>query len=255
MNIKSLVLNSTRVTVVGRVIKKYNLKILKNHKKILNFRIQDKTSAIQVCAFGSEAEKFVNTFSQYDVIQLKNFYVRMNKDSKRSENYEIHLNKFSDLIKKDIDEVIDEVPQLEMKNINLLNMNDDLKDYDAIYVIKGQLALFQWSVNLYTACSKCKKKVETLCLDEQCEGNMATIKQLIVNAEVCQGDKKSVRVTFFHEVAIEFFKLNEEDLKKEDNLVGEKCDTFHGTLVDLIVLYAGQDSKENPRYTVKNMNI
>lgn len=244
--IKNLRYETKNTRIIGRVLRKYPLKEMRNGNHLLSFRIQDISAAIQVVSFGKDAEKFHSLFKQNDIVELKNFCVRRSQ-SKQGEIYEIHLNKVSELniIKPEC--AIEFVPKVETIPLDIENLGEDAKNYDQTFSLEGQLIFYEWSVILYDGCTKCKKRVSETCSGTKCENNKSKIKQLIVNAELVKSSV-SVRVTFFHDIAMKFLELDEKNLNIQE--IKDKCDKIHGSQVNLLVAYGGLDNKENPKFNV-----
>ena len=175
---------------------------------LLSFVISDETDWIRVTVWKERAEEFSKTLLEGTGILLKNVSVRHNKYSDRKE-----ISFGNKSILQIIDLKIENAKPAANNTYNT-NIQGEYTKISSItssgtFEIKGFIAkLF---INLYEACSNCRKKIENCSCDKIGESKEP---KMIINLHIDDESDTPIKTTFFKEMAEKLLEIDIESIMK-----------------------------------------
>ena len=153
VKIKNLFAGMRNVEVLGKVVRKYELRHFQTEKrsgKVASFVLGDETGTVRITMWGDQADR-LNDLEEGNIVKIKSAYVRENNGFN-----EIHLNERSKLEINPKGESVGEVKQgsaAQRRNIV------DLKEGDRnVEILATVVDVFD--PRFFAVCEKCKKRVQ-----------------------------------------------------------------------------------------------
>lgn len=218
LKIKDILVGMKSVDVVGKVVRKYELREFNTEKrkgKVANLSLADDTSSIRVVFWNDKTDDF-RQIKEDDVLKIKGAYVRENTGRK-----ELHLGDNSHVIinPKGVEVAVRERPDYDKKHIS------ELADGMSAEILGTIVQVFD--MRFFEVCPKCNKRLrlrgEVLECDEH--GQQQPTYNYILNAYLDDGTS-NIRVNFWKQQSQRLLKLDDSQiLKFKDSTEFEKYKT------------------------------
>ncbi len=160
VKLKELMPNMRNVSVLGKVLQKYDIREFNSAKgpgKVGSILIGDESGFSRVVFWNDLVDK-MSTFEKEDTIKVVNGYVRDNQGRK-----EVHINSMSEIIVNPDGELIDNVKEnvVDRKKIKELTIEDQSVEVLGTVVQAYDLRFFE-------VCPDCNKRVRNLTGEFEC---------------------------------------------------------------------------------------
>lgn len=218
LKIKDILLGMKSVDVVGKVVRKYELREFATEKrkgKVANLSLADETGTIRVVFWNDKTDDF-RQIKEDDVLKIKGAYVRENTGRK-----ELHLGDNSQVIinPKGIDVNVRDRPEYDKKHIS------ELVDGMSAEILGTIVQVFD--IKFFEVCPKCNKRLrlhgEVFECDEH--GQQKPNYNYILNIYLDDGTS-NIRVNFWKQQSQRLLKLDDSQiLKFKDSTDFEKYKT------------------------------
>lgn len=209
LKIKDILIGMKSVDVVGKVVRKYELREFNTEKrkgKVANLSLADDTSSIRVVFWNNKTDDF-NQIKEDDVIKIKGAYVRDNSGRK-----ELHLGDNSHVIinPKGIQVTPRERPEYDKKHIS------ELVDGMSAEILGTIVQVFD--MKFFEVCPKCNKRLRLKGEAFECDehGVQQPTYNYILNVYLDDGTS-NIRVNFWKAQSQKLLKLDDAGVQKFRN--------------------------------------
>ena len=238
VKIKSLLVGMRSVEVLGKVVRKYELRHFNTEKrsgKVASFVLGDETGTVRVTMWHDQAER-LNDLEEGNIVKIKSAYVRENNGFN-----EIHLNERSKLEINPEGVTLGEVKQgsgAQRKNIADLREND--RNVELLATIVDV-----FDPRFFAVCGKCGKRVQENSGVFTCSehGDVKQSSSYVMNMFIDDGTE-NIRAVLWKNQTEKLLGKGEEELLKYK----EKPETFAEIKNDLLgemVKFIGRVSKNS----------
>jgi len=206
LKIKDILIGMKSVDVVGKVVRKYELREFNTEKrkgKVANLSIADDTSSIRVVFWNDKTNEFTQ-IKEDDVVKIKGAYVRDNNGRK-----ELHLGDNSHIIinPKGITITPRERPEYDKKHIS------ELSDGMSAEILGTIVQVFD--MKFFEVCPKCNKRLRLKGEAFECDehGAEQPSYNYILNVYLDDGTS-NIRVNFWKAQSQKLLKLDDAGVQK-----------------------------------------
>ncbi len=218
LKIKDILVGMKSVDVVGKVVRKYELREFNTEKrkgKVANLSLADDTSAIRVVFWNDKTDDF-KQIKEDDILKIKGAYVRENTGRK-----ELHLGDNSHVIinPKGIEVSVRERPEYDRKHIS------ELADGMSAEILGTIVQVFD--MRFFEVCPKCNKRLRLRGESFECDehGQQQPSYNYILNVYLDDGTS-NIRVNFWKQQSQRLLKLDDTQmLRFKDSAEFEKYKT------------------------------
>ena len=209
LKIKDVLLGMKSVDVVGKVVRKYELREFSTEKrkgKVANLMMADETGSIRVVFWNDKTNDF-EQIKEEDVIKIKNAYVRDNAGRK-----ELHLGDSSHLIINPANVSIQTKERKEYDRKHISELTDGM----TAEVMGTIVQVFD--IRYFEMCPKCNKRMRLKNDVFECDEHQVQkpVFNYILNVYLDDGTS-NIRVNFWKQQAQRLLKLNDEEIVKLNN--------------------------------------
>jgi len=212
LKIKDVLLGMKSVDVVGKVVRKYELREFSTEKrkgKVANLMMADETGSIRVVFWNDKTNDF-EQIKEEDVIKIKNAYVRDNAGRK-----ELHLGDSSHLIINPANVSIQTKERKEYDRKHISELTDGM----TAEVMGTIVQVFD--IRYFEMCPKCNKRMRLKNDVFECDEHQVQkpVFNYILNVYLDDGTS-NIRVNFWKQQAQRLLKLNASAISQMKSLSG-----------------------------------
>lgn len=205
LKIKDILLGMKSVDVVGKVVRKYELREFSTEKrkgKVANLIMADDTSSIRVVFWNDRTDDF-NQLKEDDIVKIKGAYVRENTGRK-----ELHMGDNSKIVINPEGVTVNTRERKEYDRKHIAELQDGMN----VEVMGTIVQVFD--IKYFEVCPKCNKRMrlksDTLACEEH--GAIAPTYNYIVNVYLDDGTG-NIRVNFWKQQTQKLLKLNDSEMQ------------------------------------------
>lgn len=218
LKIKDILIGMKSVDVVGKVLRKYELRDFSTEKrkgKVANLSLADETGTIRVVFWNDKTDEF-SQIKEDDIIKIRNAYVRENAGRK-----ELHIGENTHIIINPvgIDVSPRERPEYDRKHISELTEGITAEIFGTIVQV--------FDIRFFEVCPKCNKRLRLHGEKFECEehGPQTPSYNYILNIYLDDGTD-NIRVNLWKQQTQRLLKLDDSQIIKfKDNSEFEKYKT------------------------------
>jgi replication factor A1 len=203
LKIKDILMGMKSVDVVGRVIRKYELREFNTEKrkgKVANLMMGDETGTIRVVFWNDKTNDFAQLKDE-DIIKIKGAYVRDNAGRK-----ELHMGDSSHVIINPPNIAVNTRERKEYAKKHIKELEDGM----SAEIIGTILQVFD--VKFFEVCPKCNKRLRMREDQFACEehGTQTPIYNYVMNVYLDDGTG-NIRTIFWKQQSQRLLKLNDNE--------------------------------------------
>lgn len=206
LKIKDILIGMKSVDVVGKVIRKYELREFNTEKrkgKVANLSLADETGSIRLVFWNDKTNDF-QQIKEEDVLKIRNAYVRDNTGRK-----ELHLGDNSHVIINPANVSVNarERKEYDKKHISELAEGISAEIFGTIVQV--------FDIRFFEVCPKCNKRLRLREEHFECDehGTQQPSFNYILNIYLDDGTS-NIRVNFWKQQAQRLLKLNDAEMLK-----------------------------------------
>ncbi|GIU69256.1 MAG: hypothetical protein KatS3mg002_0492 [Candidatus Woesearchaeota archaeon] len=206
LKIKDILIGMKSVDVVGKVLRKYELREFSTEKRkgrVANLSLADETGTIRVVFWNDKTQEF-SQIKEDDIIKIKNAYVRENAGRK-----ELHIGENSHIIinPQGINVIPRERPEYDRKHISELTDGITAEIFGTIVQV--------FDIRFFEVCPICNKRLRLNGENFECEehGIQRPSYNYILNLYLDDGTA-NIRVNFWKQQTQRLLKLDDSQILK-----------------------------------------